>query len=128
MHGLVGIGGIHGEEHDRPGGGIVPGIGETPAFERATRNKVDTKQSPRLQVQRGRGRGSHASSKDLLRPIGALHLQGFQYFGMVCPLLERLHEDGTARDIAGNRTLFYDPSHSQLMACGMGSLDFAIQC
>ncbi len=31
-----------------------------------------------------------------------------KYFKLLGPLLERLHESGTARDRAGNRTLFYD--------------------
>jgi Transposase DDE domain len=35
-------------------------------------------------------------------------LRGFKYFELVQPLLERLHEVGTARDKAGNRELFFD--------------------
>jgi len=35
-------------------------------------------------------------------------LRGFKYFKLVMPLIERLHEVGTARDRAGNRQLFYD--------------------
>jgi Transposase DDE domain len=35
-------------------------------------------------------------------------LQGLKYFKLLCPLLERLHDDATARDRAGNRHLFYD--------------------
>jgi DDE family transposase len=41
-------------------------------------------------------------------PVTAKDLQGFKYFDMVRPLLERLHDDGTDRDQAGNRQLFYD--------------------
>jgi hypothetical protein len=41
-------------------------------------------------------------------PVAAHDLQGFKYFALVTPLLERLHTDGTARDRAGNRTLFFD--------------------
>jgi hypothetical protein len=41
-------------------------------------------------------------------PVTAKDLQGFKYFALVAPLLERLHHDGTARDQAGNRTLFHD--------------------
>jgi hypothetical protein len=41
-------------------------------------------------------------------PVAAHDLQGFKYFALVSPLLERLHTDGTARDRAGNRTLFFD--------------------
>lgn len=40
--------------------------------------------------------------------VTAKDLQGFKYFEMVGPLLERLHDDGTASDKAGNRQLFYD--------------------
>jgi hypothetical protein len=35
-------------------------------------------------------------------------LRGAKYLGRVLPLLRKLHDDGTARDKAGNRTLFYD--------------------
>jgi hypothetical protein len=35
-------------------------------------------------------------------------LQGFKYFDRLAPLLDRLHDVGTARDKAGNRQLFYD--------------------
>jgi hypothetical protein len=41
-------------------------------------------------------------------PVAAKDLQGFKYFEMVQPLLERLHDDGTASDKAGNREFFYD--------------------
>src|SRR5438309_7169627 len=41
-------------------------------------------------------------------PVTAKDLQGFKYFDMIRPLLERLHDDGTDRDKAGNRQLFYD--------------------
>lgn len=33
---------------------------------------------------------------------------GLKYFDKLAPLLERLHDDGCARDRAGNRTLHYD--------------------
>lgn len=33
---------------------------------------------------------------------------GLKYFGRLMPLLERLHDVGTSRDRAGNRTLFFD--------------------
>lgn len=36
------------------------------------------------------------------------NLQGFKYFKVLRPLLERLHTAGTQRDRAGNRTLFFD--------------------
>jgi hypothetical protein len=35
-------------------------------------------------------------------------ITGLKYFDKLAPLLERLHEDGCARDRAGNRTLHYD--------------------
>ena len=35
-------------------------------------------------------------------------LQGLKYFRLLTPLLERLHDAGTARDRAGNRKLFFD--------------------
>lgn len=35
-------------------------------------------------------------------------LQGFKYFRLLTPLLERLQSVGTARDKAGNRRLFFD--------------------
>lgn len=35
-------------------------------------------------------------------------LQGLKYFKLLGSLLERLHDDATARDRAGNRRLFYD--------------------
>ena len=40
--------------------------------------------------------------------VRAADLQGFKYFGILVPLLERLQDIGTARDRAGNRQLFYD--------------------
>jgi hypothetical protein len=40
--------------------------------------------------------------------IHAQDLQGFKYFRLIVPLLERLHKVGTARDHAGNRQLFFD--------------------
>lgn len=35
-------------------------------------------------------------------------LAGLKHFKRLCPLLDRLHEVGTARDSAGNRQLFFD--------------------
>lgn len=35
-------------------------------------------------------------------------ITGLKYFDKLAPLLERLHDDGCARDRAGNRTLHYD--------------------
>ena len=42
------------------------------------------------------------------RPVTARELQGFKYFRLLEPLLERLQAVGTDRDRAGNRQLFYD--------------------
>ena len=41
-------------------------------------------------------------------PIKDKDLQGLKYFKLLGPLLDRLHDDATARDRAGNRRLFYD--------------------
>jgi Transposase DDE domain len=41
-------------------------------------------------------------------PIREKDLQGLKYFKILGPLLERLHDNATARDRAGNRRLFYD--------------------
>jgi Transposase DDE domain len=49
-----------------------------------------------------------AMSRKPTPPVAAKDLQGFKYFALVIPLLERLHTDGTAGDKAGNRTLFFD--------------------
>ncbi|MBL8888450.1 MAG: hypothetical protein JNL67_00625 [Planctomycetaceae bacterium] len=35
--------------------------------------------------------------------IRSKDVQGLKYFNLLAPLLERLHETGTARDLAGNR-------------------------
>jgi hypothetical protein len=43
-----------------------------------------------------------------LPPIKAKDLQGLKYFKLLGSLLERLHDDATARDRAGNRNLFFD--------------------
>jgi hypothetical protein len=41
-------------------------------------------------------------------PIQEKDLKGLKYFKLLGPLLERLHDDATSRDRAGNRKLFYD--------------------
>ncbi len=41
-------------------------------------------------------------------PLQDDQLQGFKYFALLRPLLQRLHERGCERDRAGNRRLFYD--------------------
>jgi hypothetical protein len=41
-------------------------------------------------------------------PVRATDVRGIKYFQMLMPLLESLHEVGTARDKAGNRRLFFD--------------------
>ena len=40
--------------------------------------------------------------------VTAKDLQGFKYFRLLLPLLERLQHLGTERDHAGNRQLFFD--------------------
>lgn len=42
-------------------------------------------------------------------------LQGFKYFELLQPLLQKLHAAGTERDRAGNRTLFFDHYASLLL-------------
>jgi hypothetical protein len=42
------------------------------------------------------------------REVTAKDLQGFKYFRVLLPLLERLQQIGTQRDRAGNRLLFFD--------------------
>lgn len=42
------------------------------------------------------------------RPIREKDLKGLKYFKVLGSLLERLHDNATARDRAGNRQLFYD--------------------
>jgi hypothetical protein len=41
-------------------------------------------------------------------PIHERELQGLKYFKLLSPFLDRLHDDATTRDHAGNRRLFYD--------------------
>jgi len=41
-------------------------------------------------------------------PVSAEALQGLKYFRVLQPLLQRLHEAGTERDRAGNRSLHFD--------------------
>lgn len=41
-------------------------------------------------------------------PVSVEALQGLKYFRVLRPLLESLHDAGTARDHAGNRTLHFD--------------------
>ena len=47
--------------------------------------------------------------------ITADDLQGFKFFKRLSPLLERLHEDATRRDRAGNRRLHFDHYASHLL-------------
>jgi hypothetical protein len=43
-----------------------------------------------------------------LIPIREKDLQGLKYFKLLGPVLDRLHDNATTRDRAGNRRLFYD--------------------
>ena len=43
-----------------------------------------------------------------LPPLRDKDLQGLKYFKLLGPLFDRLHDNATARDRAGNRQLFYD--------------------
>jgi hypothetical protein len=42
------------------------------------------------------------------KPIRDADIVGLKYFDRLMPLLQRLHDVGTQRDCAGNRTLFFD--------------------
>jgi hypothetical protein len=48
-------------------------------------------------------------------PIRDKDLKGLKYFKLLGPLFDRLHDDATARDRAGNRRLFYDQYASVLL-------------
>ena len=41
-------------------------------------------------------------------PVEPEQVRGLKYLRQINTLLERLHDDATARDKAHNRTLFYD--------------------
>jgi len=47
-------------------------------------------------------------SRKKKKPIAERELQGFKYFKVLNPLLDRLHDCGTERDRAGNRILHFD--------------------
>lgn len=47
-------------------------------------------------------------SKSRKQKIKSSDITGLKYFDQLAPLLQRLHEDGCARDTAGNRELHYD--------------------
>ena len=51
-------------------------------------------------------RGKHAKNATGERSVPAVN--GFKYGRLVSALLHALHEEGTERDRAGNRQLFYD--------------------
>src|SRR5688572_6378145 len=61
--------------------------------------------SPLLLVMAGGPRPMAAPTKE---PITAARLQGFKYFRMLGPLLDRLRDAGAGRDRAGNRKLHFD--------------------
>lgn len=52
--------------------------------------------------------GTDAMAQKRRRQIREADLRGFKYFKILNPILERLHEDATARDRAGNRRLHFD--------------------
>lgn len=49
-----------------------------------------------------------AGRKKSKKPVEARDLGGFKYFRLVADLFDGLHEAGTLRDRAGNRSLFFD--------------------
>ena len=53
----------------------------------------------------GEGKGRKRQRK---QPVQERELRGFKYLKRLRKLLERLHDDATERDYAGNRRLFYD--------------------
>ena len=52
--------------------------------------------------------GTDAMAQKRRPQIREADLRGFKYFKILNPILERLHEDATARDRAGNRRLHFD--------------------
>ena len=48
-------------------------------------------------------------------PVTAGSIRGLKYFELLGPILDRLHPDGTARDRAGNRELFFDQYASLIL-------------
>lgn len=67
---------------------------------RATHSKAD-----RTATDEGTNDRSQDGKKNKIRESD---IAGLKYFDQLAPLLERLHQDGCARDKAGNRTLHYD--------------------
>ena len=49
--------------------------------------------------------------------VRASDLRGLKYFKVLGPLLDRLHDEATQRDRAGNRKLFFDQYASLLLLC-----------
>ena len=54
------------------------------------------------------GDGTSSEDTPCGRPLQAKDVVGLKYFDELLPLFERLHDDGCARDKAGNRILHYD--------------------
>ena len=54
------------------------------------------------------GDGTSSEDTPCRRPLQAKDVVGLKYFDELLPLFERLHDDGCARDKAGNRILHYD--------------------
>lgn len=48
-------------------------------------------------------------------PVQERDLQGFKYFRILQPFLDRLHGNGTQRDRAGNRQLHFDQYASLIL-------------
>lgn len=49
-----------------------------------------------------------AKKKQSNEPVKASQLEGFKYLKLISELFETLHDDGTLRDKAGNRELYFD--------------------
>jgi Transposase DDE domain len=58
--------------------------------------------------QPGCEQGTDAMAQKRRPQIREADLRGFKYFKVLNPILERLHQDATARDRAGNRRLHFD--------------------
>jgi Transposase DDE domain len=83
---------------------------------KALRRAQDSAPAPKPQPKANVSETTHgASAADPLPPtarrkprITERDVKGLKYFALLNPLLEKLHEFGTQRDVAGNRVLHYD--------------------
>src|SRR5271155_5665724 len=64
---------------------------------------------------RALGQNGCAMANNHRPEVRASDLRGLKYFKILGPLLERLHDEATQRDRAGNRQLFFDQYASLLL-------------